>query len=201
MTKYHCYCHLCDRQLSDSPNALSIHLTNNHGVDKVQYYREFIDSRTTCKRCGVPVPFRNLQSGYREYCPSCTVKHVQWGGERGEKRREHHRALMEARGGGASLGGAGKRKGSQNKNPYPKTEAVIRRIEQSKLLKRPYNRDPQKIAKQQDAWANKSADEMLRIKRAREAAMLAHRSVMLETSHSAIDEPTNDRLQSIFDIT
>lgn len=34
------------------------------------------------------------------------------------------------RGGGATLGGAGKRTGSKNKRPYPMTDAVLRRIEE-----------------------------------------------------------------------
>jgi hypothetical protein len=67
---------------------------------------------------------------------------------------------MEERGGGATLGGAGKRQGSKNKRPYPRTEAVKRRIENSRNIDRSYNGSPTKINRQKSAWENKSDQQI-----------------------------------------
>lgn len=174
MSKYIHYCEMCKRELSDTRNALSLHIHNAHDISKEEYYQTYIDSRTACKECGAELAFRNIQTGYADYCRKCTVKIKCWSGERGERRRQLHRDLIEQRGGGAALGGAGKRKGSKNKNPYPMSDAVMDRIEKSRTVPRDYNRSEEKIEKQRTAWANKTPDEMQDILNKRDKSFLAN---------------------------
>lgn len=171
MTTFNHFCEICQVTLSDTRNALSLHI-RSHDISKEDYYARYIDERTSCKGCGNEVKFRNLQIGYSEYCHRCSVKEVQWKGEKGEQRKLLFSQKMAERGGGASLGGAGKRKGSKNKNPYPRTEKVLDRIEKAKTLDRGYNRDPSKIAKQKQAWESMSDDRIIQIQGKRDETIM-----------------------------
>lgn len=159
MTKFNHHCKICDTILSDTRNALSLHI-RQHNISKEEYFQTFVDPRNTCKNCKRNVKFLNLQLGYPEYCLSCAVKVKQWSGEKGENRKKYHKELIEKRGGGGSLGGAGKRKGVKNKTPYPKTELVLERIEKSKLVSREYSAHPAKILKQKITWESKTDEEI-----------------------------------------
>jgi len=83
-----------------------------------------------CGQCGAQTAFLNISKGYKRHCSrSCAVK-SQHQGERGEQRRIENSKQMSSRN---KLEWAkinpniGRPKGSKNLNPFPKTEAVLRR--------------------------------------------------------------------------
>lgn len=157
MSKYNNTCAICGMILKDSRNALSLHLRNSHkDIIKEEYYKLYVDSRTTCIKCGANVKFKNLQLGYPELCSKCG-HHTQWEGEKGEARRELHRKILLDR--GPNTLGGGRPKDSKNKNPYP-VDSVYTRPQNQKNYKRDYNSDPEKVAKQKLTWANKTEEQI-----------------------------------------
>lgn len=143
-------CLICNLQLSDFPNALSLHI-RMHDISRIDYYKQYIDSRTTCKACDIELKFKNLSKGYSEYCSSC----AQWSGERGDTRRKlHSQRLIDT----PMIGG--RPKGAKNVNPYPTTDAVLDRYASQVGRPAPHNRNPEKINKCKDTWAKKTDDEI-----------------------------------------
>lgn len=196
MTNFLNHCEICNKTLKDNPNSLSLHI-RTHGITKEEYYKTYIDSRTTCKCCGKHVKFINLQLGYSEYCHPCAVKIKQWGGKKGNDRKILFKEILDKRGGGSSLGGSGKRKGVKNKNPYPMTDSVISRIEKFKILDRSYNRDPEKIFKQKQTWANKTEDDLNEIMKKRDETYLYN---VKNPQEITITQKTIDSLNFVFNI-
>ena len=62
-------CQKCG-QLCAKHCSVIAHVKRRHGVESKAYYDEFFkkDDEGICKYCGKPVPYRDLQNGYREFC-------------------------------------------------------------------------------------------------------------------------------------
>lgn len=115
-TTFHCKCKICNLQLKDRSNALSNHITSSHkDISKEEYYLTYIDDRNACKMCNKILKFGNIQTGYPNYCASCTVK-LQWQSEKSIQRKE---ILSKRMSENNIAGGKGRPIGSKNKNPYP----------------------------------------------------------------------------------
>ena len=94
----------------------------------------------TCSECGIPT---KSNAGR---CRSCAAK-------RGHKKEGRREQLIDRMKGNTIS--TGRPKGAKNKQPY------IRDIDTYYSGPRPYNRDPEKIAKCQETWIGKSDDEIV----------------------------------------
>lgn len=195
-----CVCKICDRNVKDSSNAMSLHI-RTHNVTKQDYYTAFIDSRTTCIGCGVPVSFINLNNGFKEFCVKCTKENYNkkideyWKSESGQERKSINKTRLSIT---PMIGG--RQKGVRNKQKYPITDAVVKRFEAQKGRPTPHNREPSKIAKCKDTWKNKLPSEFLDIRRKHQDTFIKNIKMCAEIPMLE-QQRTNDALSKFFDIS
>lgn len=115
-------CKICNLELSENKNALSLHLFNSHkDVSKHEYYDSYLGTKGICF-CGNDTKFANIRLGYKKYCSNSCATKASWVGD--EERKELGRKIIANNG-----NKDGRPKGSKNKNPYPASEAVMARMQ------------------------------------------------------------------------
>jgi endogenous inhibitor of DNA gyrase (YacG/DUF329 family) len=146
-------CKICNKEAA-SFNSLSKHL-KAHKLSSKEYYDKYLGGCRGCETCGNPTDYRDLNQGYSQYCSNrCSsevLKYKQWDDP---ERRSKLSAAMK----GNTIS-RGRPLGSKNVNPYPMTDAVIRRIkDQSAINGRPF---PREITEQELAAMDRGMEKII----------------------------------------
>lgn len=121
MKTYNSTCAICNITLVNSGNSLANHIFHSHkNITKEEYYKTYIDSRTTCINCNKELKFKNIHAGYGLYCKSCAIKIKQWDTDQGTIRRQLLSDSMIN-----NTYSIGRPLGSKNKNPYPSNSPLV----------------------------------------------------------------------------
>lgn len=122
-------CLECNRNDFEHHNALTNHL-KIHKMNSREYYDQFLKkpNEDICI-CGKLKKYQNFKVGYQKFCSTrCSNQvNVQEMWNRNPERKKIQAARMVG-----NHYGTGKPKGSKNKNPYPITEAVLKRYRDNK---------------------------------------------------------------------
>ena len=122
------YCPVCDKSFS-SIRGLMAHI-KTHGYTTQKLYDEYkkYDGDGICKCCGEKTQFISYTQGYNKFCSTKCAGKINttnyWSSDSNEvqKRKSQHRESFKK-----YQNVNGRKKGTKNKNPYPKTEEVLNR--------------------------------------------------------------------------
>jgi hypothetical protein len=119
-------CLVCDKKYT-TIRSLAQHVSA-HNYTSQTYYNTFFkkESDGKCIVCNIETRWLNLRLGYQKICQSCKCKesaNKQWSSNSAIKRKQILSDKMK----GNSFS-AGRPKGSKNKNSYPMTEEVRKRL-------------------------------------------------------------------------
>jgi len=113
-------CEICNHDVKNAA-LLGRHLFYNHNkYSKEEYYLKYVNANNLCSDCNRPLKFKNLSQGFAERCQSCATKKT-W--ENSDNRKKELRKRFST-----NNPGTGRPKGSKNKNPYPITKMVKKRM-------------------------------------------------------------------------
>ncbi len=158
-------CKICGKEIKDL-RALSIHLNKHPEVSKEMYYIEFLnDEPKICPVCGEKsTRFLNLIQGYSLYCSRTCASKAGWIDNDKRKKDAAEAAVIKNKNG---TFGFGRPKGSKNKNPYPMTESVLKRMTSDKL--------ESWIKAGREFWENASEEDLLAVKHKKMTTSLKNR--------------------------
>lgn len=122
-------CLVCNSKEYRHHNGLTNHL-KTHQLNSKSYYDEYIkkDNEGCCVDCKSPTEYLGLIGKYKERCKNCIRSFrtkTQWFGEKGQKRKEKLSVSMKG-----NNFSEGRPKGSKNINPYPESDAVLKRYKE-----------------------------------------------------------------------
>lgn len=115
-------CKICNKKFPNF-NVMTNHL-KKHNFMPQEYYDKFYfkENENKCNKCGKETKFLSIKKGYNIHCSkSCAVTET-WEKSPDRKDKQRQRIKNDLR------FKIGRTKGSKNKNPYPKTDAVLRRL-------------------------------------------------------------------------
>lgn len=181
-------CQVCQSKF-EAIRQFSKHVGSH--MEKQEYYDKFIGEPGKCKCCNSSTKFLSLSKGYSPYCSrSCQVK-LAWVGDVKRKEKYSKRMTLE------NIGVPGSRKGKKNKTPYPKTDAVKKRLEDLFTHLRRIDHWHNMNLK---VWEQRSDDVIAQIIKKRDMTRITNILADLNSPDFSLSEKSYQSLCEVFDV-